>query len=260
MQLVWESTGDSLDIVGEDSRVIDYWIEQINLSNKNSFELVDGSIVDNDSIKMLSDNIRDINNILIKFKIEPLIDNTLDFLNQDNLNKAHEKWVKLHHKHKIISLLSKFKGNELKKFRDINNLIHEIEKPTIIKYDNDFVNVWQVKNPFGSDILKFGTWQVELHYQNLGRSTYEKWLNFDNNLVDSDTNNFTHFGGKIHFYIGKPFAYHAPEEYVKYCSTNNVTPYGNKLPIGNFTESITTLRHVFNKNVGIKNNRISFTV
>jgi len=260
MQLVWSSTGDTINIVVEDLRVINYWVDRLDLSNKNSFEFIQSTFPDKNLIDTLSSNVKDINDLLIKFNIDPLIDHTVDWLNQDNLNVAHEKWVKLHHTHKIVELLAKFKGSVLQKFHDINSLIHKIERPISIKYDNNIINAWQVTNPFGADILKFGTWQVELHYQNLGRSTYEKWVNFDKNIVDTDTNNFTHFGGRVCFNLGMPYSSQAPQEYITYCSDNTITPYGSKLPIGNFTESITTLRHLFNKNVGIENNRIYFMI
>lgn len=260
MKLVWTSTGDTLSIGVEDSKVIDYWFGQIKLSDANSFQLIHSGIPNSHQFDELRTNLEFVNNILAKFKIDPLMDHTADWVNQDNLNLLHEKWVKLHHKHKIIELLSKFPNDAVRKFNDINSLIHKIESPAQVSYINDTKTVWQTTNPFNPDILKFGRWQVELHYQNLGRSTYEKWANFDNNLVDTDTNNFTQLGGEVCFNLGRPYSTPAPYEYVKFCYDNDVKPYGNKLPIGNFNESITTIKHVFIKNVGIENNRISFTL
>ena len=106
----------------------------------------------------------------------------------------------------------------------------------------------------------FGVWQVELHYQNLGRSNYEKWQNYDTNIIDTDTNNFTDIGGMVNFNIGHPVVNHPPLNYVEYCQQQNINPYGNKLPIGNFKISITELRHIFYKNVNIENNTITFEV
>ena len=125
-----------------------------------------------------------------------------------------------------------------------------------VKYVNDQLSVWQIKNIFGPTISKFGVWQVELQYQNLGRSNYEKWKNYDNNVIDIDTNNFTHFGGLVQFNICRPFIQSPPKEYIDYCNEHKITPYGPVMPIGNFNVDITSVRQVFKKNVNIKNNRI----
>jgi hypothetical protein len=101
---------------------------------------------------------------------------------------------------------------------------------------------------------------VELHYQNLGRSTFEKWINYDGNILDTDTNNFTHLGGLVKINLARPFENTAPKEYVEYCTKNSIQPCGNILPIGNFSHPTTELRETFRKNVSIENNRISFEI
>ena len=151
-------------------------------------------------------------------------------------------------------------NNAIDHFHNVNKLIHKIEKSHIIRYINDQCIAWQTPNIFGPEILKFGVWQVELHYQNLGRSNYEKWQNYDTNIIDTDTNNFTDIGGMVNFNIGHPVVNHPPLNYVEYCQQQNINPYGNKLPIGNFKISITELRHIFYKNVNIENNTITFEV
>lgn len=260
MKLVWELSGDTLLVDVENTLFVEYWIDQINAAKKNKFELRCSSFPVSQLAKDLANNVEFINEILKKFKIKYLSDHNLDWLDQDNLNVLHSRWVKLQQDYDIISVLSKFNGDVLCRFHAINKLIHQIENSSFVSYINDCSTTWQVDNPFGAKILKYGTWQVELHYQNLGRSTYEKWLNYDYNLTDTDTNDFTHLGGEVHFNIGRPLSLTAPAEYVHFCSENNIKPIGGKLPIGNFKESLTVIRHLFNKNVSIKNNRISFTI
>lgn len=260
MKVIWTLTGDVLEIDVTNFKVIDYWLDQLNLSDKNSFRLVDTTFPDRDLVTNLVENIECINQILTKFKLDPLLDSDSDWYNQDNLNLLHNQWVKLQQTHKIIELLSKFKGDALQKFHDINHLIHKIEFPISIIYNNDKSKIWQTPNPFGPDILQFGIWQIEIDYQNLGRSTFEKWVNYDKNVIDTDTNNFTHFSGRILFNIRHPVNWPAPHDYISYCKKNNVQSYGNKLPIGNFKDSITTLRHVFYKNIIIDSNSIFFAL
>ena len=255
MKIVWSQTGDSLDIELVNLDVGDYWIKQLNCDQKNQFFLTDATIQET---QPLVDALTVTNAILKKFKIEPLMDPMVDWLDQNNLNVLHERWVKIQHKHNnIVRIISSLPDNVIDYFHDVNKLIHKIEKSYTITYTND---QWQTPNIFGPDILKFGIWQIELHYQNLGRFNYEKWRNYDTNITDTDTNNFTDFGGTINFNIGHPVVNYPPVNYVKYCQQQNINPYGNKLPLGNFKISITELRHIFNKNVNIKNNTITFEV
>lgn len=261
MILVWEKTGDSLEIVVDNHQLVEYWLNALSGTNKNSFDFIQSSRSINSKIDMLVDCLESSNQILSKFKIDPLMNSSVDWLDQNNLNILHEKWVKLQHKYKIVEVLSRLPDRSFeKKFHDVNHLIHQIESRVRIDYINDLKNTWQVDNIFGPNIAKFGQWQIELHYQNLGRSNYEKWNNYDNNIIDSDTNNFTHIGGLVYFNLCRPHNSQPPLEYVKYCRDNNLTPYGNKLPIGNFKVDITTLRHTFQRNVSIENNRLSFKI
>ena len=259
-KVVFSNTGDSLDICVEHMEVMEYWITQINSDNKNLFEPVSSTFPPAELMIQITENIGIVNDFLIKFGITPLLNKNSDWLNQDNLNILHEQWVKIQHKYKIVELFKMLPNNVVKKFHDINHLIHRIERPIQIDYLNDSVNTWQTINPFGSDILTFGRSHIELHYQNLGRSTFEKWQHYDENIVDTDTNNFTHFGGLVQFNLCRPIYQTAPVNYIKYCKSKNIKPYGNNLALGNFTESLTTLRHIFQRNVAIENNRISFEI
>ncbi len=258
MNLLWSQTGDFLDIDVVNPEVIEYWVDQLNNDQKNQFICIN-SIFPN--TQPLVNALTATNTVLEKMKLEPLMDPSIDWYNQDNLNLLHERWVKLQHKHKnIVRVISGIPNSIIKQFHAVNELIHKIEKSNTIKYINDEVIAWQTPNIFGPEILKFGVCQVELSYQNLGRSNYEKWKNYDNNLVDADTNNFTHFGGGVEFNIGHPIVLTPPPNYLEFCQQHNISPYGNKLPLGNFKISITELRHIFNKNVNIKNNTITFEI
>jgi hypothetical protein len=258
MKLTWSHTGDSLDLDLVDPPIFEYWVDQLNKDQKNQFYCVDTKFIET---QPLTDAVVATNTILEKFKLDPLMDPDLDWINQDNLNILHEKWVKLQHQHKsIVDLMSKMPNGVVDHFHAVNKMIHKIEQTEKLSYTNGRLKMWQTVNIFGSDILKFGTWQIELHYQNLGRSNYEKWKNYDANVDGTDTNNLTHLGGLVQFNIGRPLVQSPPANYVEYCQQNNIKAYGNKLPLGNFKIAISDLRHLFNKNVNIKNNTIAFEV
>jgi hypothetical protein len=181
----------------------------------------------------------------------------LDWLDQSNLNKVHEVWVKSQHKQNLIEYLRRVESADLvRKFRKINDLVHHSERPVEYLYDIETDDAWQTPNIFGTDILDHGTWQVELEYQNLGRSNYEKWRNWDNNAHDTDTNNFTHIGAQVLFRVCKPYQRSAPVQYVQWCNQFDISPTGSILPIGNFQEDISTVRKRFESNAGRPGNDI----
>jgi len=261
MNLVWEKTGDCLEIDLDNTDVANYWLSELIKTNKNNFSLVKSELPSDDILIELADCLESTNQILQKFKLDLLMDHRLDWLNQTNLNILHERWVKLQQTHKIVEFLNKLNNKEsIKKFHNINHFIHTIENANRVEYTNDLTSTWLTKNIFGPNVTKFGSWQIELHYQNLGRSNFNKWINDDSNINDVDTNNFTHFGGLVYFNISKSYTQLPPQEYLQYCNQTGVEPFGSVLPIGNFKLDITSIRRLFKKNVDIENNRISFKI
>lgn len=258
-KIVFSKTGDSLNIVSDNHEMLEYWLFETKKANKEKFLLEEHNLPTVLIQNQLTEAVSEINLVLTKFKIEPFILSST-WLDQSSLNYLHRQWVLLQQKHtNILNLLNKFSG-ATKKFHDINKLIHQIEESTNVAYINDIDNVWQVENIFGPGIQKFGLWQIQLSYQNLGRSTYSKWYNYDDNVEDQDTNDATHLGGRIEFNLTRPYTALPPNEYIKYCKDRNLEPYGLKIPIGNLDLDITNLRILFSKNVHIENNTISFEI
>jgi hypothetical protein len=222
MKLIFTSTGDYITIIQDNTEFVEFWHNSINSDGVNSFVIKDQSHIL--PIDELTNTLAEVNTVLDKFNINDLTNIDNDWFNQHNLNVLHERWVKLqHHYPTIIQILSKFPDSMLQKFNNINLLIHEIEQTFTCIYENQIRPgiIWQTKNLFGASILKSGMWNVELHYQNLGRSLYDKWINFDNNIFDEDTNNFTHIGGRVIINVGRPYTVSLPNEYVDYCNKHN---------------------------------------
>lgn len=263
MKLVWTNTGDSIDIDVYNIELATYWLDNLEAAQKNSFNLTFTSLSDVTIADQLNNTLKEINSCLIKANILDLEKfNDSDFLDQDVLNRLHEVWVKLHHNHPtIVNFMCT--TNKLQQWADINLLIHQIENDCYISYINYDRYPWQIPNIFGSKILTFDQYQLELHFQNLGRSTYDKWYNYDDNVIDADTNNFTHIGGKVDIRLTRYQQITPPQEYINWCDMHKVTAYGYKLPLGNFKDyknNLTTIRHLFFKNLADENNRIFFTL
>ena len=265
MKLFWTTTGDelSVDIVNND--LMAYWFSEISRQNKNEFQIRHTneqfrSYAENKEALILA--VAAVNNFLLDtLRLPPLCGSETDWDSQDNLNLLHKNWVLAQQPGRnVVALLNKISTDLAKDFQNINILIHLMESPKRLEYSNSTTTRWQINNPFGPQVGKFGKWQIELHYDNLGRSNYEKWSNYDNDLTDVDTNNFTHLGGTLIFNIRRPEVQSASEEYIRFCTVNGQSAYGPTVPFGNFNLPIADLRRLFVKNSSLTGNHIKFDI
>ena len=188
-----------------------------------------------------------VNAFLQKFKLDPFVINS-DFFNIDNINRLHEKWVKLHIKYPNIGTLAAKAGIE-KELDQVNHLCHSIEKMFYFVYKNYDQELWQISNPFDSELLALGKFNIVINYDNLGRCTFNKWLNYDNNVNDIDTNCYEKLGGKLEFNLSRPYTLSLPTEYLDFCRGKNTKPTGTEIPLGNFTDDMSKVRSLFVKNL-----------
>ena len=144
------------------------------------------------------------------------------------------------------------------KVNRINKLIHWLEEAfdnirlTTVDTNQNFENI------FGSKILSFHVGNILISYNNLGRSTYNKSLNFDDNL-GNDTNDFKSLYTTLKIRISRPVSYQAPPEYVDWCKKNNTLPMGSHVTLANFDnieENLLLYRQLFYRNQTLDNNFI----
>jgi len=263
MKLFWSTTGDELLLDACNKEFSEFWLSSLDKDNTNYFKLVESNF-DIECQQDLYANIKIISDILVsKFKLTTLEQFlTLDLLNQSTLNELHHDWVLLTHSYPNLPII--LKSIDLTIFEawnKINKLLHSIENDINLEYCT-FKEGWEVKNPIGIDILNFNRCQISIGFSQLGRTTYSKWLNFDNNISDIDTNDYLQIGGEIHITVSRPIFQSAPTEYKNFCDSNNIPTVGDKLNLANFTNyeiNIATIRELIIKNLKIKNNLISFT-
>ena len=247
MKLVFSSTGDELPLsIGE---VAEWYVQQLDQDGVNQFHQYDRPI--SKSMSKLRKVLENTNNFFTKkFNINVFDQYTGKHLTQNDLNHIHADWVKLHHdKPGLIGLLEKISIQKLEEFRDINEYIHEYEDGQIYEYRNYTVRRWAVKNPFGTKICNWDNWQIKIQGNNLGRSTYAKWLNYDNNAVDRDTADMVTLSGSLYIDIKQPQTLYPPKEYMDYCNKHNIDCVnGEYVNFANFNGDIDTVREVFEAN------------
>ena len=264
MKIIWKSTGDFLVLDPVCQELSEYWINALNLDNTNNFHLSFTNFNQSWLIE-LQQHIEIINQLLsTKLKInsfEQFI--TADLLDQTVLNCLHRTWIGLLESYPMIMLFFK-KINPKNDFHwnQINKKLHYIEEHITCGY-HTLTPFWEVANPFGIEILNFNQSQINIQFSQKGRSTFNKWLNRDFNINDTDTNNFLQIGGEVRISLAREIIQDPPKNYVAFCQENNLPIVGNTLNLANIANSescLTQIRHVLTRNIMHENNTALFEI
>ena len=256
-KLVWEKTGDTIDIHPVDHAVYGYFVENLNQSDQNRYRLPSLELE-----TLVVELVHDLTTVdtffQSKFDIETWITSTIDLLDQAQLNHFHRVWAELHLKYPNISVLSdKILPGMNQRLHNINKSIHKLEESF------DWLNCQtptptvNFSNPFGTQILSFDTASIQIDYNNLGRSTYNKWKNFDSQVHGNDTNDFDQLYSSIILSLKRPATGTIPKEYMDWAKCHNIQPHGNTLTLAQFDkleENLLTYRKLIYKNSRIAEN------
>lgn len=240
LKVFWIKTGDYIDLDVLHPELVEFWLDKVA-----DCELKLTRQPPNVTGQEILSSINIINPLLIKLRL-PTFD-LGDPLDQGYLNKLHRDWVKLQQNHPNIAVLMD-KLALRKEFDSVNELIHETEQPFSVEYET--LPIKHAVNPFGTRYLTFDKNNFEIEYSNLGRSTFNKWLVLDENVHDTDTNDYTHIGTRLKINVERPV-------------TNKplVDAVGDRLPIGSCVHTVddlSMLRKLVLRNAQEQDNGISF--
>tara|TARA_R110000851_G_scaffold56831_1_gene132769 strand:+ start:274 stop:1065 length:792 start_codon:yes stop_codon:yes gene_type:complete len=259
--LVFDKTDDTIDFVSTNSDLVNYYVTSVNADDKNSFKIQNSELLSN--IKYLQKCIIDTND----FFENKLKKNTFtefvnaNIYNQTILNRLHMVWVKFQIENPSIStMLEKIDNTLLTKFRDINHVLHKIESTMFVISNFNSYKLWSCENIFQSNIIDFNSYNLSINFNNLGRSTYNKWIYHDDNAYDSDTDDFTTLSGELILRTFKPHTRTAPLEYVEWCQTHNVLPVGYNIGLGNLVQPPQSAQEILHRNMQIESNGITIKV
>ena len=262
MKIIWKQTGDFLILDPVSQELAEYWINALDQNNNNNFYLSSTEFKQTWLID-LQQHIETINQVLsTRLKIDSFKNFiTADLLDQKVLNLLHRTWVGVLESYPMIStLLKKIDSKNEWHWNQINKKLHYIEKDIKCVY-HPSSTFWEVDNPFGTKILNFNRSQFRIEFSQKGRSTFNKWLNRDFNINDTDTNDFLQIGGEITVNLGQELIQGPPKNYVAFCQENNMPVIGDVLNLANFTNcefELTKIRHVVTRNIAHENNTASF--
>jgi hypothetical protein len=260
-KLIWENSGDEIAFKVTFPDLFDYYLDQITKKNANKF-FCKTKKFSNDLVPALQNSIQNIGKF--KNKLPFVIDDwSGDLLDQDYLNKLHRDWVKTGIAHpRIVSLLRAMKNADID-YRNINSNIHELEnsfKYEFVNYDQD---PFQVENIFGKQITGFNIDNLMLGFDNLGRSTWEKFRNWDDNIADTDTNDYQMLSGIVDFSLCRPLVRQPPSNYIEWCQHHNVEIAGASISVGNILDldkKLTDIRKILIRNTDEQNNQFFFEI
>jgi len=257
-RLVWLPSGEEVEfrVIWPDFFL--YWLGK--LDQRNMFGQTAPSKVQA-ARSSLAEHIRAIQNI--SASIPELITTWPDDLfDQRALNQLHRDWVIAGQRFPKLPLLLERMGLE-PHWRGINDDIHRLESAFEWQYKNYDLHPWQVPNTFGSAILDHSTANIMLGFDNLGRSSWEKFCNYDTDGIDVDTNNFEMLSGKLEISLNRPLSLTMPENYQNWCALHKVPVVGRHLRIGNFADDHATLnqlRYLFVNNENEPGHKIFFAL
>ena len=254
-KLCWTQTRDVIELVVLNHSLYDYFVDHLNAQNLNRYT------VSNIRYDSLSQELQHRFGRIRSFVKDRLhltdFDFDLDTSNQDNLNHLHRQWVNLHQCYPNISALTDrvLPGD----MSAINKLIHAIEKSTEDMEATTPNPNYTMPNHFGTSILGFDFCNISIAYNNLGRSTWEKWQN-DDRTNGSDTNNFDEIYSTLNLHVSRVRKLSAPESYQIWCDQNKMPCVGGHIPLANFDkldDNLLQYRQLFYKNSLVENNFIT---
>jgi hypothetical protein len=261
VKLVWENTGDEIAFVPTFPDLLDYYINELDCQNSNKF-FCKKSKFDHVIVENLRRCLAVTQPLSAKIPME-IDDWSGDVYDQCYLNKLHRQWVKTGIRYPKLPNLLRSIGNKDVDFRNINENIHLLET----SFDYEFINYkddpYQIKNIFGKDILSFNTANLMLGFDNLGRSSWDKFINWDNNIVDTDTNDFECLSGRIELNLSRPLKIDPSVDYMNWCQMYNIPIVGRRIGLGNIVDlnqDLTKIRKILVRNIYEQTNTFSFKI
>jgi len=283
--LIFDKSGDQIAFDPVNIDVLDFYIDQLNQQGLNKFSSCDQQLgqLMLSRLEAFRSCILEVNSWLydlagIEFEVFELE----EYLDQKLLNKMHADWV--NSQSMIYNIQQKRKQSN---HSDIAEQIHDmfpddiqtptlatvvekigklesygrINEPYIHKIESSFNNIqYQVNqlwtkiadNPFSKQILTNDQANLSISFNHLGRTLYNKFLNFDNNLEYRDENSFDELLGFVTLSLQQSQTVAFSPEYVNWCNLHNREPIGNVLNIGNIPnlfDNLTRYRKIIFKNL-----------
>jgi len=288
-QIVFDNSGDLIDFVSVNPEVLEYYLDQLNQRNQNSFSIQNKSwanTVDQriEQLHMILDSVNSWFEELTDWRYDMFASEK--YLDQHNLNKLHADWVRSQgqiydidtkrQQHNfsgtaerihdmfpdserfvtIGNLLSKL--NKMSEYADINQNVHALEMSfNQIRFEMSNGSWQQFPNIFDKSVLTNDIANFSLTFNHLGRTLYNKFVYFDLDLEHDDENSFDELLGCVGISLLQPQTIPLSTQYQQWCSSHGRKPFGDNLNLGNIPDlpdRLTHYRQLIYKNLKSNNN------
>ena len=261
-KLIWTQTQDAINLEVIDHRVYSHFVTFVNENSLNQFTMSDIGFAS------LRQELQDSFGTLQEFFRTKLKSTHFDFdvapWNQDDLNKLHRAWVTIQQQQPaLLKILNKVQPGLLSR---VNRAIHAIENSTnditLTTSDPEYAMPFPEEGSYGYSVglLRHGYFNITIEYTNVGRTSFEKWINNDR-FDGPDTNNFNELHTTLKVNTKPTACYPEPLQYRTWCEENSIRCTGNVMPLANFDNlqnNLLQYRQLFYKNSVIENNFITF--
>ena len=277
--LAFEHSGDTLPFTCVNDQVLEYYVDQLNTRNANSFALTPGfGNTVADYVQELDTTIHDVNSWIFEI-LDGYISRERDYFDQRVLNQIHLEWAQAHNKvYPIAYKRSRYNNSEqselihsrfnddtpaptvstvlqnlglIDQYSKINIKVHQLEDA----FTTELVCIstpWvEIDNPYPDSILTNDVCNFKIAFQHLGRSLYEKFRTFDMDLEFDDENTFRELIGAVSITLQPEQQVPFSKQYREWCQRHNRTPSGRGINIGTIdqlNERLTDYRKILFRN------------
>lgn len=290
--IVFENTKDTIVFKAIRPDVVEYFVSAIDQLGVNKFSSTSSNTITEiqSRITQLEKTVNSINTWLgplIGWQFELDSNSTID---QRKLNQLHADWVKSQNIIYDIEQNRQRSGysgvaEEIHnmypddiRFVALGDLIDKLGKkqeygllnfPGIHMTESSFSRLrfsaatdWvEIKNPFPSTYVTNDICNLYLPFNHLGRTLYNKFINFDSDLEFDDENTFNELLKFVEINLSPPQSMPYSREYIEWCSTHKKNPSGNVgIPLGNIPDlmqNLTNYRKIIVNNLSCSN---AFTI
>lgn len=241
----WTLTGDHFDVTPINEEFSEYYADRC-IANHTEFktEIFDQDIKTRDSIRLIelaNSDLSIINYYLKKLKLPVLSIN--NWYDQQELNRLHREWnILLREFPKIEKFIYTANQKDFDKFHSINRTLHQLERSFVYQFRDP--KLWREENVFVGKTFPYGTFNVSLVYNDHGRNSMEKFVNFDENPNDGELSPWRTIGPNLKFNLVKPYETSYPLEFLKYCKNHRIPVQDHYIPFGNLLDCKENLARV----------------
>lgn len=271
--IVFENTKDAIAFKAIRPDVVEYFVNTIDQLGINKFSSTHSgvAITIKSRIKKLEATLDSINTWLgplinKQFKIDS--DSSID---QHTLNRLHADWVKsqsiiydIEQKRQqlgyqgVAEQIHNMYPDDIR-FVRLGDLLDKLGKkqeynllnfPGIHLTESSFSHLrfsadidWiEIENPFPPSYVTNDICNLYLPFNHLGRTLYNKFINFDSNLEFDDENTFNELLKFVEINLAPPQVMPYSQEYVEWCKIHKRDPSGDVgIPLGNIPDLVQNL-------------------